>query len=73
MKKTLMLDRAVQSLLNKGFAFVYNGRTDVKKPHDEILSTFSTRMSSEHPNIKYTARYVNESGMWCYRIETHEL
>lgn len=71
--KTRKVDSAIQDLFNKGVAYLYNGRNNIQDKHKDLLTTFTNRMSLEHPKAKYHYEYGKWDGVWCYKIVTHNL
>ena len=72
-KTTRKVDQAIQDLFTKGIAYLYEGRINNKSVHQEAMNVFNSRISSEHPNTKYTYEYGCYDGIWCFKIETHNL
>lgn len=72
-KKTRKVDRAIQDFFNNGLTYLYNGRSMNVKDHAELLTLFLKRMNSEHPNAKYVYEFNLFDGVWCYKIEKHDL
>jgi len=72
-KHTLKVDNAVDGLRRNKISYLYEGRHNNKSKHIQLLTIFTERMTSEHPNIKYTYEYGKWDGVWCYKIQTHNL
>lgn len=72
-KTTRLIDRFVQEFFNKGFVYVYEERSNDRNIHTELLHRLLDRLSLEHPNLKYIYKYGCYDGIWCFKLEKHEL
>lgn len=72
-KTTRLIDRFVQEFFNKGLVYVYEGRLNDRNTHTELLHKLLDRLSLEHPNLKYIYKYGCYDGIWCFKLEMHEL
>lgn len=72
-KTTRKVDQAVQDFFNNGITYLYEGRVANKNVHQEAMNVFNSRMQSEHPHAKYTHEYGCFDGIWCFKIEKHNL
>ena len=70
---TRKVDVAIQDFFTKGIAFLYEGRNNSKQRHQECMDLFNKRMESEHRNAKYDYKYGEFEGVWCFKIEKHDL
>lgn len=68
-----VVDRSVSEILVSGKTYLYNGRHKDSARHSIALATFMNRMTAEHPEKKYFYEYGNHYGVWCYKIELHNL
>ena len=72
-KTTRKVDAAVQDFFKNGLAYLYEGRTQAKLSHKHAMEVFKKRMFSEHPGAKFSYDYGCYDGVWCYKIEQHNL
>ena len=74
-KTTKTIDRCIQELFSKGITYIYDGRgsSTAKEQTDETFEIFMERLKREHPNAKYVSKYGMVDGIWCYKVETHNL
>lgn len=71
--KTRLIDRAIQEFFTKGITYLYNGRSDKREKHQVILDLFINRIQSEHKGQGYIYTYACYDGVWCFRVEIHNL
>lgn len=72
-KTTRKVDQAIQDLLLKGMTYLHEGIHKDVECHIHIFTVFIERLKAEHPNTKYTYEFNYWDGIWCYKIETHDL
>jgi hypothetical protein len=72
-KTTRKVDQAVQYFFKNGVAYIYEGRERKESHHEHAFSIFKKRMEAEHPSAQYTYKYGCYDGVWCYKVESHNL
>ena len=65
---TRRIDRGVQNFFKKGHCFLYDSRTSVQADNRKLLDKWIARMTAEHPHACYVYNYIEDSGIWCYKV-----
>ena len=65
---TRRIDRGIQNFFIKGYCFLYQSRKATQEENRELLDKWIARITLEHPHTKYVYTYIEDSGIWCYKV-----
>lgn len=71
-RSTQIVDRCVQEFFTTGKTYLYD-HTREQSETTRLFSIFQERLKTEHPHAQYTYHEDIIDGIYCYKIEIHDL